>query len=344
MNGKLIQAIVLISFSSAAIAQSSREIPESVDLSESFWRGSEVMRDNPHGLSFEDLFREPVDCSTIDADVDMYRGVFEDPSWPNGIIPIQFEPGLDPSRQAIFLEALAEVAFRTQIIFTRRSDETDYIYVAADPDFNFSDSVGRAGGRQNIVITSWNSKYIITHEIMHAIGFFHEQSAPDRDNFVVINTQNISQTACNGGSCNSQFAISENANVSSYYDYDSLMHYGRSAWSSNGQDTITTLDPSWQDLIGQRERISLGDQESLETMYGSPIFSSVWVLSIYGLPALSNGTLTFPDVSIINAFARVPAGPNVWRINIIDTHTQFISSPLTINKSVVLNGATLTIR
>lgn len=43
------------------------------------------------------------------------------------------------------------------------------------------------------------------------------------------------------------------------YDFDSIMHYSRDAFSKNGRDTITTLDPRFQSNIGQAGAPSFKD-------------------------------------------------------------------------------------
>lgn len=52
--------------------------------------------------------------------------------------------------------------------------------------------VGRLVGESKITLRqSCRKPGIILHEIMHVLGFYHEQSRPDRDNYVKINYNNI---------------------------------------------------------------------------------------------------------------------------------------------------------
>eukprot|EP00435_Cladocopium_sp_Y103_P052647 s759_g16.t1 len=114
-------------------------------------------------------------------------------------------------------------------------------------------------------------------EFLHAMGVAHEQSRPDRDQYIVINWQNIKT------GMESQFAIDRSADprptdVHRPYDIRSIMHYGPTSFTKNGQPTISvkaqgyalyTTNPSEYRRYrpGQRMAMSERDIEQLADLY-----------------------------------------------------------------------------
>lgn len=83
----------------------------------------------------------------------------------------------------------------TCLRFKPRTNEKDYISLASDNTGCWS-YIGRIGGEQTINLQNPGcvGKGTIIHEIMHAVGFWHEQSRVDRDDYVTINFKNIRQS------------------------------------------------------------------------------------------------------------------------------------------------------
>lgn len=72
-------------------------------------------------------------------------------------------------------------------------EESDYIRITAGNTGCWS-SVGRIGGKQDVnlqVPGCLLKKGTVIHELMHAIGFLHEQSRFERDEYVTIQWNNI---------------------------------------------------------------------------------------------------------------------------------------------------------
>lgn len=132
--------------------------------------------------------------------------------------------------------------------------------------------IGRVGGPQIVSLeppdkqgpNCLGSEGRAMHELMHAIGIFHEQSRWDRDRFVKINTKNIIPAFLS----NFDKQSLDNTTYSFEYDYDSIMHYGKFYFSkSKGKATITPKKVGGKE-IGQRRALSKTDCLKINDLYG----------------------------------------------------------------------------
>ena len=124
------------------------------------------------------------------------------------------------------MSAMQEIESKTCIRFVKRSSQSDYISIVRGKsnsgneqscrkanivDFNIHarywshdplafpkgcwSYVGRQGGKQDVNLEPGNPgcihKGVAAHELIHASGFFHEQSRTDRDDYVTIHWDNI---------------------------------------------------------------------------------------------------------------------------------------------------------
>ncbi len=201
------------------------------------------------------------------------RGTYATNLWPGGVVPYAFEAGLDATQQQQAINAMYEWERRALVDFIPRTGETAYIYFR-DSTGN-SSFVGRMGSGQYVNIHDWGQKFIIVHELGHALGFYHEQSRTDRNTYVQINWGNIQPGYSNN------FNLIDASSHHGPYDFDSLMHYDRCAFSiccpvgstcscAPTCQTITVLPPYefWQTQIGQRNHVSDGDADTIAYLYG----------------------------------------------------------------------------
>lgn len=76
-----------------------------------------------------------------------------------------------------------------------RTNQKDYIKIVSDNTGCWS-YIGRIGGEQKLNLQIPGCvirKGTAVHEIMHAVGFWHEHTRDDRDDYVTINFNNIQQ-------------------------------------------------------------------------------------------------------------------------------------------------------
>lgn len=66
-------------------------------------------------------------------------------------------------------------------------------------------------------------KQVVIHELGHALGLYHEQSRPDRDDYIRINLNNV-DAKHHHNFVKFPTTLLDTQGVA--YDYKSIMHYG----------------------------------------------------------------------------------------------------------------------
>lgn len=183
--------------------------------------------------------------------------------WPQQI-PIVYTSDITPLKRAILDISREEYELRTCLSLPERTEEENYItFRSLGGCWSY---IGMVGGPQNISIGD-GCERIGTgeHEVMHALGIYHEQSRTDRDDYVEVVFDKINPGAVGNFEA---LTLEEADDRRVPYDFYSIMHYSKLGFTIDGNITIRTRDPQFQDTIGQRGTFSEGDVTKIGRMYG----------------------------------------------------------------------------
>ncbi|XXY46111.1 M12 family metallopeptidase [Sorangium sp. So ce269] len=150
---------------------------------------------------------------------------------------------LPPAWEATVRSSLANMRRRLPVTFTEidctptglpGADPTSYVLFKRDYDDSGANSseTGFAGGVEYIRFFDAPDERTATHEILHALGMYHEQSRSDRENYVNING------SCIDDDKDDNYDEKDDSITSGVYDYKSIMHYQTGLWCDSAR-------PSW---------------------------------------------------------------------------------------------------
>ncbi|KFM81530.1 Astacin-like metalloprotease toxin, partial [Stegodyphus mimosarum] len=186
------------------------------------WGAPKIER-NP--MENEGLFEG--DIMAIDPDSDRNAVPRDSQRWPAGVVPYELHRSVFDIKDKI-AEAMQHIQERSCIRFVRRTNEKDYVKIySGNGCWSFW---GRMEMGEQELSLGYGCEYLATiiHELMHAIGFEHEHNRSDRDDYLYINWYNIPKDKHH----NFKKLEPQENRLLSDFDFDSIMLYGSSAFSS----------------------------------------------------------------------------------------------------------------
>ncbi|KAH6942999.1 hypothetical protein HPB50_013583 [Hyalomma asiaticum] len=184
--------------------------------------------------------------------------------WPDGFIPYTTDSKLgSKDNLAKIREAMDSIEEKTCLRFVPRKDQKDYVKLRSLRGcYSY---LGRNGGEQALSLgDGCLYKGTIVHELLHAVGFYHEHTRPDRDEYVDVFLDNVLSKH------KRQFTKIDPDKIRSLtpFDYDSIMLYGSDAFTRRkGLHTIVAKDGTLLTAVYEKPGLSDSDVRRIEMLY-----------------------------------------------------------------------------
>ncbi|OCT83750.1 hypothetical protein XELAEV_18021889mg [Xenopus laevis] len=193
--------------------------------------------------------------------------------WPKSAsgrvyVPYAFDDKYSEGEKATMREAIKDFGTMTCVEFVPLTAENNYLSIhPGDGCWSF---MGVMGGAQGVSLGGGCLGYrTIQHELMHALGFWHEQNRSDRNKYIDVFWQYISPDAY------INYQEMDTNNLGMEYDYLSAMHYETWMFSNtSGKTTMAAKDDPNRRLGGAKELTNL-DYSKINRLYECDVVSTL---------------------------------------------------------------------
>ncbi|XP_053736616.1 hatching enzyme 1.2-like [Synchiropus splendidus] len=176
--------------------------------------------------------------------------------WQTTLVPYTISPQLAGLEWKIYT-AMQMISDASCIRFKEHSNEANFLGFQGGA--GCASYVGQIGGHQPVFISPACSVGNICHEVIHALGFHHEHTRRDRDQYIDVEWNNIVPKR------KRHFKAKQGDTQNLPYDLNSIMHYGQYFFSKNGGQTLVAKVPG--SMMGQRTHLSQLDMQRLNLLY-----------------------------------------------------------------------------
>lgn len=196
--------------------------------------------------------------------------------WPNGIVPYvisdEFDDAIVKKIQAAMksIEDSVNSGDNSCINFVPHTGQYNHIDIFQGSRCHSSVGMQNTGRQEVSIGPGCEFKGIITHELLHALGFYHEHSRYDRDENVHIDFSNVASADILNFELKTPNELSLQGIA---YDFDSIMSYDPYTMAVDTSLPVIVPLPGKSDNVfqmGQRMWLSKKDVLKIQRLYGCP--------------------------------------------------------------------------
>ncbi|XP_063606406.1 hatching enzyme 1.2-like [Penaeus indicus] len=213
----------------------------------------------------EEPFRENLEVAPPPEEQQSLRSASAVHPWPDARVPYAVW-GAQTTKDKVET-ALSYIEQHTCVNFTKRAGEARYLLIKEGDGGCWTSMLGYPSSDKKVTINLGPGCVHgsqIRHEVMHALGFPHEHTRPDRGDYVRIKWANIKESA------KSQYYMDERyPTMEVPYDLHSIMHYGKFDFAVDKSQPTMVPDP-WVDGQLGGSSLSWRDKRKINIFYKCP--------------------------------------------------------------------------